>query len=83
MDFPWAEYEENSINEGGMSPSKGWRQKWGGYYKAIRTAATFISHIDMCQDVNITDKLKAQYKAEAVSCVLTITFAFSVGMARL
>ena len=48
-----------------MSPSKGWRQKWGGYYKAIRTAATFISHIDMCQDVNITDKLKAQYKAEA------------------
>ena len=65
MDFPWAEYEENSINEGGMSPSKGWRQKWGGYYKAIRTAATFISHIDMCQDVNITDKLKAQYKAEA------------------
>lgn len=65
MDFPWAEYEENSINEGGMSPSKGWRQKWGGYYTGIRNASTFISYIDICQDVNITERLKAQYKAEA------------------
>lgn len=67
-----------------MSPSKGWRQKWGGYYNAIRTAATFISHIDMCQDVNITGQTESTIQAEAqVSCVLTITFAFSVGMARL
>lgn len=65
MDFPWPEYEENYINNGSMSPTKGYRQSWGGYYKAIRQASTFISHVDGCQDANLTPDLKRQYKAEA------------------
>ena len=65
MDFPWPEYEENYINQGGMTPSKGYRQSWGTYYQAIRQATTFISHVDNCDDVNLTPELKRQYKAEA------------------
>lgn len=65
LDFPWPEYEENYINNGAMTPSKGWRQSWSNYYKGIRQAATFISHIDNCTDPNLTAELKRQYKAEA------------------
>lgn len=65
MDFPWPEYEENYINNGSMSPTKGYRQSWGGYYKGIRQASTFISRVDGCQDANLTPELKRQYKAEA------------------
>lgn len=65
MDFPWPEYDENYINQGSMTPSKGYRQSWGNYYKAIRQASTFISHVDDCGDANLTPELKRQYKAEA------------------
>ncbi|MEY8685058.1 RagB/SusD family nutrient uptake outer membrane protein [Bacteroides sp. AN502(2024)] len=65
MDFPWPEYEENYINNDAMTPAKSWRQSWGKYYRAIRQASTFISHVDACNDFNLTADLKRQYKAEA------------------
>lgn len=65
MDFPWPEYEENYINSGAMTPSAGYRQSWYNYYKAIRQASTFISHVDACKDATLTAELKRQYKAEA------------------
>lgn len=65
LDFPWPEYDENYINQGSMTPSKGYRQSWGGFYKAIRQASIFISHVDNCPDPNLTAEMRRQYKAEA------------------
>lgn len=65
MDFPWPEYSENYINMGAMTPSKDYHQSWSSYYKAIRQASTFISHIDACKDADLTNDMKLQYKAEA------------------
>lgn len=65
MDIPWPEYASNYVNQGAMSPSQSWYQCWGNFYQAIRQATIFISHVDNCTDVNLTDNLKRQYKAEA------------------
>lgn len=65
MDFPWPEYEENYINQGAMTPSKGYRQSWGDYYQSIRQTSMFLSHVDNCKDENLTPELRVQYKAEA------------------
>ena len=65
MDVPWPENEANYINQGSMTPSKNYCQVWDRFYKAIRQASIFISHVDNCADPNLTADLKRQYKAEA------------------
>lgn len=65
LDITFAEYDETYINKGDMTPSKGYRQSWSNYYKGIRSASIFIEKIDECQDPDMTQALKTQYKAEA------------------
>lgn len=48
-----------------MTPSKGYRQSWDSYYKAIRSATIFINRMESNNDPEFPEQLKIQYKAEA------------------
>ncbi len=65
LDITFNDYEENYINIGSMTPSKGYRQSWGYYYKAIRSANIFMNRVEGNMDPEFPEALKIQYKAEA------------------
>lgn len=49
---------------GNWSASSGYFNNWGNYYAAIRKSFVFEQNIDMVPASQISDDLKAQYKAE-------------------
>ena len=65
LDITFNDYEENYINIGSMTPSKGYRQSWNGLYQAIRSANIFMNRVEGNPDPELPDHLKKQYKAEA------------------
>ncbi|MBO9727437.1 MAG: RagB/SusD family nutrient uptake outer membrane protein [Chitinophaga sp.] len=49
---------------GNWSPSDWYYYNWGGYYTAIRQSFIFEQNIDKVPAIQLSDELKAQYKAE-------------------
>ena len=62
IDLTWNVYPTYNINLGNWNPSTNFYNKWGAYYRAIRSSFTFENNVDKC--VELSDDLKKQYKAE-------------------
>lgn len=67
IDVTWSKSDTYQLNLGNIGPSNALFDKWGTYYKGIRSATYFINHID--GNAEIIDlngqQLINQYKAEA------------------
>ena len=52
--------------DGSWTPSSGAQfEKWGHFYYGIREANYFLQNIDLCDDPNLSEERKVQFKAEA------------------
>jgi hypothetical protein len=67
MDATWSKYPIYGLNIGNMSAGNVLFDRWGHYYRGIRSATYFINHIDKNAEILATDgqQLIDQYKAEA------------------
>jgi hypothetical protein len=63
-EYRWPFVKSNSVNKGEYNASTGWIDiLWQRYYKGIRAATFFMSHINECSVCG--SKLRVQYRAEA------------------
>ncbi len=62
IDLTWNVYNTYNINLGNWNTNSGFYDKWGVYYKAIRASFVFENNVD--KNVELSDALKSQYKAE-------------------
>lgn len=62
LDIVWDRYYPSNINLGSWNPTSNYHDVWGRYYQAIRASFVFENNVDRCYE--LTDQLKAQYKAE-------------------
>jgi hypothetical protein len=67
LDVTWSKYAIYNLNIGNMSAGNALFDKWGYYYRGIRSATYFMNHIDNNAEILATDgqQLIDQYKAEA------------------
>lgn len=67
MDATWSKYPIYDLNIGNMSAGNVLFDRWGNYYRGIRSATYFMNHIDNNAEILATDgqPLIEQYKAEA------------------
>jgi len=67
MDITWSKYSNYSLNIGNLGASNALFDRWGYYYKGIRSATYFMNHIDGNAEILALNgqKLIDQYKAEA------------------
>ncbi|SDE02151.1 RagB/SusD family nutrient uptake outer membrane protein [Pedobacter soli] len=67
IDITWSKYNNYSLNMGNISPTNALFDRWGYYYKGIRSATYFINHIDGNKEIIALNgqQLIDQYKAEA------------------
>ena len=52
-------------NNGSWSPASSDYHKWTTYYEAINQATVFMDNVDRCLDEKVSDKRRAEMKAEA------------------
>lgn len=64
-DFIWAASWAGQMNNGNWNPSSGYYDKWGPFYKGIRSASIFINRVDECQDPTLEPQVRASWKQEA------------------
>jgi hypothetical protein len=66
-DITWAKYDIYKLNIANISAGNALFDKWGYYYKGIRTATYFLNHIDGNAEILALNgqQLIDQYKAEA------------------
>ena len=66
-DITWSKYAIYNLNVGNISAGNALFDKWGNYYKGIRSATYFINHIDKNAEILALNgqQLIDQYKAEA------------------
>lgn len=67
MDATWSKYATYELNIGNISAGSVLFDRWGTYYRGIRSATYFINHIDNNAEILAVDgqQLIDQYKAEA------------------
>lgn len=67
LDATWSKYPTYGLNIGNMSAGNVLFDRWGTYYRGIRSATYFINHIDNNAEILAVDgqQLIDQYKAEA------------------
>ena len=67
MDVTWTAYPTYALNIGNIGPSNALFDKWGNYYKGIRSATYFMNHIDGNAEILALNGQQQidQYKAEA------------------
>ncbi len=67
VDVTWSKYANYSLNIGNIGASNALFDRWGYYYKGIRSATYFLNHIDGNAEILALNgqKLIDQYKAEA------------------
>ena len=67
LDATWTKYATYELNIGNMSAGSVLFDRWGTYYRGIRSATYFINHIDNNAEILAVDgqPLIDQYKAEA------------------
>lgn len=62
VDLTWNVYSTYQINLGNWTTTSNFYNKWPNYYKAIRASFVFENNVDKNRE--LSDALKAQYKAE-------------------
>jgi len=67
IDITWSKYNIYGLNMGNISPTNALFDRWGYYYKGIRSATYFINHIEGNAEIIALNgqQLIDQYKAEA------------------
>ncbi len=60
--IPWPVYNTPDLNFGNWSPSSGYYNKYGIFYRAIRASLVFENNVD--RSAQLSNDLKTQYKAE-------------------
>ncbi len=67
IDVTWSKYQTYDINIGNISAGNAIFDRWGQYYKGIRSATYFMNHIDGNAEILALNgqQLIDQYKAEA------------------
>lgn len=67
VDITWSKYGNYSLNIGNLGASNALFDRWGYYYKGIRSATYFLNHIDGNAEILALNgqQLIDQYKAEA------------------
>ncbi|ETZ19166.1 RagB/SusD family nutrient uptake outer membrane protein [Pedobacter sp. V48] len=67
VDVTWSKYDIYKLNTGNISGGNPVFDKWGYYYKGIRSATYFLNHIDENAEIIALNgqQLIDQYKAEA------------------
>jgi len=67
VDVTWSKYNIYNLNIGNISASNALFDKWGYYYKGIRSATYFMNHIEGNAEILALNgqQLITQYKAEA------------------
>lgn len=66
-DFIWAAAWAGQMNNGNWSSSSGYYDKWGPFYKGIRSASVFINRVDECDDPTLSIEMRKSWKQEAKS----------------
>lgn len=64
-DFIWAACWARQINIGNWNTSSGYYDKWGAFYKGIRSASVFVNRIDGNDDPTLQPSVRASWKQEA------------------
>ncbi|MDQ0964880.1 hypothetical protein QFZ20_000283 [Flavobacterium sp. W4I14] len=64
-DFIWAASWAGQMNNGNWNPSSGYYDKWGAFYKGIRSASIFINRVDECDDPTLSVEMRKSWKQEA------------------
>lgn len=64
-DFIWTAAWARQINLGNWNTTSGYYDKWGSFYKGIRSATVFINRIDENDDPTLERDVRASWKQEA------------------
>lgn len=64
-DFIWTAAWARQINLGNWNTTSGYYDKWGSFYKGIRSATVFVNRIDENDDPTLERDVRASWKQEA------------------